>query len=196
MSKKAVLIVVDVQNDFCPGGSLGVTEGDQVVLAINRYIEQFAAAGAQIIATRDWHPPQTRHFKNHGGIWPVHCVQNTHGAEFHPALKLGNAAAIVSKGTTADSDGYSAFDGLDDHGTSLATLLRAAGVEQVFIGGLATDYCVKQTVLDGLKHGFDVVVLTDAVRGVDVTPGDSQRALEEMRRSGARTLDGVNELPF
>jgi nicotinamidase/pyrazinamidase len=196
MSKKAVLIVVDVQNDFCPGGSLGVTEGDQVVLAINRYIERFAAAGAQIIATRDWHPPQTRHFKIHGGIWPVHCVQHTHGAEFHPALQLGDAAAIVSKGTTAESDSYSAFDGLDDHGNSLATLLRAAGAEQIFIGGLATDYCVKQTVIDGLKHGFEVVVLTEAVRGVDVTPGDSQRALEEMRRAGARTLGSVNELPF
>ena len=194
MSKKAALIVVDVQNDFCPGGSLGIADGDRVVIAINRYVEQFAAVGAPIFATRDWHPPQTRHFKIYGGVWPVHCVQNTPGAEFHSALRLSSTAMVLSKGTMADADSYSGFDALDEHGNDLAALLRARGVEHIFVGGLATDYCVRQTVLDGLQQGFDATVLLDAIRGVDLVPGDSARALEEMSLAGARIIHGVEEL--
>lgn len=196
MEKKAALLVVDVQNDFCPGGSLAVAAGDRVALTINRYIERFTAAGAPVIASRDWHPAQTSHFKAYGGIWPVHCVQNTHGAEFHASLQLGPAVTVVSKGVAPDVDSYSGFDAVDDKGASLVALLRAGGVEQLYVGGLATDYCVKQTVLDGLKHGFDVVVLLDAIGGVDLAPGDATRALEEMRLAGARSIGGVNELPF
>ena len=196
MEKKAALVVVDVQNDFCPGGSLAVAEGDRVALALNRYITRFAAAGLPIIATRDWHPAQTSHFKDFGGIWPVHCVQNTLGAEFHPLLQLGSGAIVVSKGTAANVDSYSGFDAVDAHGTALATLLREHGIEQIFVGGLATDYCVKQTVLDGVTQGFAVVLLMDAVRGVDLAPGDSARALEEMRHAGARAIGGIGELGF
>ena len=196
MEKKAALVIVDVQNDFCPGGSLAVAEGDRVALAINRYVSRFAAAGAPIFATRDWHPAQTSHFKDFGGIWPVHCVQNTPGAEFHPSLQLGASAIVVSKGTAADVDSYSGFDAFDAHGTALAALLRERGVEQIFVGGLATDYCVKQTVLDGVKHGFAVVLLMDAIRGVDLAPGDSTRALEEMHHAGARAIGGIEELGF
>lgn len=196
MEKKAALVVVDVQNDFCPGGSLAVVEGDLVAITINRYVERFVSAGAPVFATRDWHPAQTSHFKVYGGIWPVHCVQNTHGAEFHPALQLGAAVTVVSKGTATDVDSYSGFDAVDENGTRLAALLRAGGIEQIYVGGLATDYCVKQTVLDGLKLGFDVVVLRDAIRGVDLSPGDSTRSLQEMQRAGARTIGGVNDLPL
>ena len=196
MEKKAALVIVDVQNDFCPGGSLAVAEGDRVALALNPYIARFAAAKLPIIATRDWHPAQTSHFKDFGGIWPVHCVQNTLGADFHPLLQLGAGAMVVSKGTAADVDSYSGFDAVDAQGTALAALLRERGVEQIFVGGLATDYCVKQTVLDGLKHGFAVVLLMDAIRGVDLAPGDSTRALEEMRHAGARAIGGIGELGF
>lgn len=194
MQKNAALLVIDVQNDFCPGGALAVAQGDQVVAVINQYVERFVAAGQKIIATRDWHPAQTRHFKAFGGIWPVHCVQNTHGAEFHPGLKLGNTAAILSKGVLPDGDSYSGFDADDQAGAGLASLLRDAAIERLFVGGLATDYCVKQTVLDGLQRGFDVTVLTDAVRGVDLTPGDSIRALAEMQSAGARFLESVDQL--
>jgi nicotinamidase/pyrazinamidase len=196
MEKKAALVIVDVQNDFCPGGSLAVAEGDRVALAINRYVERFAAAGLPIIATRDWHPAQTSHFKDFGGIWPVHCVQNTFGAEFHPLLQLGAGALVVSKGTAANVDSYSGFDALDAQGAALAGLLRERGIEQIFVGGLATDYCVKQTVLDGVKHGFAAVLLMDAIRGVDLAPGDSTRALEEMHHAGARAIAGIEELGF
>ena len=196
MEKKAALVIVDVQNDFCPGGSLAVAEGDRVAMAINRYIERFAAAGSPIFATRDWHPAQTSHFKSFGGIWPVHCVQHTPGAEFHPSLQLGARAIVVSKGTAADVDSYSGFDAFDAQGTALAALLRERGVEQIFVGGLATDYCVKQTVLDGVKHGFAVVLLMDAIRGVDLAPGDSTRALEEMHYAGAAAIGGIEELGF
>ena len=196
MEQKAALLIVDVQNDFCPGGALAVAEGDRVALAINLYIERFAVTGAPIYASRDWHPAQTSHFKACGGIWPVHCVQNTHGAEFHPALQLSPTVTVVSKGMAPDADSYSGFDAVDQNGTPLAELLHAGGVEQIYVGGLATDYCVKQTVIDGLKHGFEVVVLMDAIRGVDLAPGDSARALEEMHLAGARTIGGVNELPF
>ena len=187
-------MVVDVQNDFCSGGALAVAEGDQVAAVLSEYAARFAAAGLPVIATRVWNPARTSNLKDFGGIWPVHCVQNTFGAEFHPALRISPAAVVVSKGSAADVDSYSGFDGVDANGASLAALLRAAAVEDIFIGGLATDYCVKQTALDGLNYGFGVVLLLDAMRGVDLAPGDAARALDEMQRAGARQLAAIGEL--
>jgi nicotinamidase/pyrazinamidase len=148
-------------------------------------IGDFEQAGLPVIATRDWHPERTTHFATHGGKWPPHCVQGTHGAEFHRDLNLGRAV-IVSKGMEEDADSYSGFDGVDRRGVRLADLLREQGVERLVVGGLATDYCVKQTALDGLQQGFDVVVLEDAVRGVDLKPDDARRAIDEMKRAGAK----------
>jgi len=185
MQGRDALIIIDVQNDFCPGGALAVADGDQVVPVLNRYIAQFSAAGLLIVATRDWHPEKTRHFKAYGGLWPPHCIQGSKGAEFRADLALPKDAVIVSAGMAPDEEGYSGFDGRDDQGTGLADLLRARGVERIFVGGLATDYCVKHTVLDGLKQGFKVVLLEDAVRGVNLDPDDSNRAIEEMSRAGA-----------
>jgi nicotinamidase/pyrazinamidase len=180
------LIVVDVQNDFCPGGALAVAEGDQVVAVLNRLMREFDDAGAPVVATRDWHPQRTVHFNTHGGVWPPHCIQDTVGAEFHSELALGPNAVIVSKGMEEDADSYSGFDGVDSRGVRLADVLRQRGVRRLFIGGLATDYCVKQTALDGLRQGFEIVVLEDAVRGVNLKPADAHQALEEMKRAGAQ----------
>jgi len=191
---KDALIIVDVQNDFCPGGSLAVQNGDKVVPVLNRYIENFLNAGLPIFATRDWHPAKTSHFKLYGGIWPVHCVQGTHGAEFHPALKLTNETIIVSAGMGSDEDGYSGFLGRDNTGTSLATLLHERGVDRLFVGGLATDYCVKHTVLDGIRQGFQVVLIGHAVRGVNLNPEDSERAVQEMSTAGAIVVRETDSL--
>jgi nicotinamidase/pyrazinamidase len=183
------LIIVDVQNDFCPGGALAVTGGDEIVAVVNRLIAVFKRAGLPVIATRDWHPQRTTHFNTYGGTWPPHCVQGTRGAEFHADLALDESAVIVSKGTEANADSYSGFDGANARGERLADLLRARGVERLVVAGLATDYCVKQTVLDGLQEGFMVVVLEDAVRGVDMKPGDARQALDAMKRAGAAIRD-------
>lgn len=185
MDAKAALIVVDVQNDFCPGGALGVQNGDEIIPILNRYIEDFNVAGLPVIATRDWHPEKTAHFKDYGGVWPVHCVQRTRGAEFHPDLRLPPSVILMSKGMAADEDSYSAFHGKDDAGTPLARVLRELDVERIFVGGLATDYCVKYTALDALRQGFAVVVLSDAVRGVNLNPEDSAQAMQEMAAAGA-----------
>lgn len=179
------LVVVDVQNDFCPGGALAVPEGDRVVPVLNDYAERFARAGMPVFASRDWHPARTRHFAAQGGAWPPHCVQGTRGAEFHPALKLPAGTEVVSKGMDPGDDAYSCFQAEREDGMPFAAVLGERGVGRLFVGGLATDYCVKATVLDALKEGFEVVVLDDAVRAVDVAPGDGMRALEEMRRAGA-----------
>ncbi len=188
MQGKPALLIVDVQNDFCPGGALPVADGDKVVPVLNRYIERFKTADLPIFATRDWHPEKTSHFKAYGGLWPPHCIQGTKGAEFRPDLKLPADAVIVSAGMGPDEDGYSGFQGRDARGVSLADLLRQRGVERLFVGGLATDYCVKHTVLDGLKEGFQVVLLEDAIRGVDIKAGDSERAVAEMVRAGAEKV--------
>ena len=180
---KRALIVVDVQNDFCPGGALGVERGDEVVGPLNRLIREFLARGELVVKSRDWHPAETKHFAAYGGTWPVHCVQNTRGAEFHPALLDDPRVHVLSKGT-GDEDNYSAFDG-----TNLAEFLRERGVEEVWVGGLATDYCVKQTVLDALGEGFRVVALEDAMRAVNLRPDDGRLAIEEMRRAGARLVN-------
>ena len=182
---RRALVVVDVQNDFCPGGALAVERGDEVVGPLNRLIEEFLGRGEPVYKSRDWHPPQTRHFADHGGTWPVHCVQGTRGAEFHEALLDDPRVRVVSKGL-GDEDNYSAFDG-----TALAEDLRREGVREVWVGGLATDYCVKQTVLDALRAGFRVRALPDAMRAVNLQPGDDQRALAEMRAAGAEVADST-----
>jgi nicotinamidase/pyrazinamidase len=179
------LVVVDVQNDFCPGGSLAVPDGDRVVPALNRHIERFQALGAPIFASRDWHPPVTRHFQAYGGTWPPHCVQGTTGAEFHRDLRLSPDVIVVSKGMNPDEDAYSCFQAEDAGGMPFAAALGERGVQRLFVGGLATDYCVKATVLDALRDGFEVVVLEDAIRAVDVTPGDGAKAIEAMTAAGA-----------
>lgn len=180
--KKRALIVVDVQNDFCPGGALAVANGDQVVAPLNGLMEEFLAHDEPVFKSRDWHPAQTKHFAAQGGTWPVHCVQETHGAEFHPELLDDPRITVISKGT-GDEDTYSAFDGTD-----LATRLRDQGVEEVWVGGLATDYCVKNTVLDALREGFKVKALANAMRPVELQPGDGERAIEEMREAGAEIV--------
>ena len=185
------LIVVDVQNDFCPGGSLAVPGGDAVVPLLNAYMEQAHEAGVPIFASRDWHPAHTLHFQAEGGPWPPHCVQGTHGAEFHPALHLPEGATVVSKGMSERDEGYSALEAVTSEGQSLAEILRERGVTRVYVGGLATDYCVRATVLDARKTGLETYVLMDASLPVDVAPGDGERALQEMVAAGAHpeTLD-------
>jgi nicotinamidase/pyrazinamidase len=181
------LVIVDVQNDFCPGGTLAVPAGDEVVPVLNRYAERFAARGAPIFASRDWHPATTKHFKAWGGAWPPHCVQGTRGAELHPELRLPSGTELVSKGADPELDAYSCFQAETDAGLPFAAALGEVGVGRLFVGGLATDYCVKATVLDALKEGFEVVLLEDAVRAVDVNRGDGERALAEMKAAGALT---------
>ena len=184
METKKALVIVDVQNDFCPGGALGVQDGDRVVPVLNRYIEKFAQAGMPVLVTRDWHPPRTTHFNTAGGLWPPHCVQGSKGAEFHPALKISSDTVVLSKGMAIDDDSYSGFDAVDSRGVILKNVLRQSGIERIYVGGLATDYCVKETVLDGLREGFQVVLLQDGVRGVNLKPEDSDQAIDAMARSG------------
>jgi nicotinamidase/pyrazinamidase len=186
MPNKALLIV-DVQNDFCPGGALPVPEGDRVVPVLNEYAQRFARAGQPVFASRDWHPAVTKHFQAQGGPWPPHCVAQSGGAAFHPQLKLPGDASVLTKGTNPEDDGYSAFEAADPEGRALAGVLAQQHVDSLYVGGLATEYCVRASVLDGLQNGLDVVVLLDAVRGIDVQEGDVVRALDEMLRAGART---------
>ena len=188
------LVVVDVQNDFCPGGSLAVPDGDSVVPVLNRYAERFDAQGAAVFASRDWHPPRTKHFAAYGGIWPPHCVQGTAGAAPHPALVLPVRTQVVSKGMDPEEDAYSCFQARAEQGGDFASLLAAREIQRLFVGGLATDYCVKATALDALRAGLTVVVLQDAVRAVDVTPGDGARALADLAAAGAASarLDEVD----
>ncbi len=184
MKKEAnrALIVVDVQNDFCPGGALAVAHGDEVVAPLNCLIEDFLARGELVVKSRDWHPAQTKHFAAYGGTWPVHCVQHTRGAEFHPDIIDDPRIVVVSKGM-GDEDNYSAFDG-----TNLAALLRERGIEEVWVGGLATDYCVKNTVLDAVREGFKVRAVEDAMRPVNLQPDDGAHAIDEMCRAGAKVI--------
>lgn len=197
MAEKAALLVVDVQNDFCPGGALAVPDGDKVVPVLNEYIRRFEAAGLPVFASRDWHPRQTRHFQSGGGVWPDHCVQDTPGAAFHPDLRLPAEYILITKGADPQEDCYSAFEGKGPSGELLADLLKQQGIERLYVGGLATDYCVKSSVLDAAKLGFKVTVLEDASRGVEVQPGDTQKAIEEMRAAGAdfATLEDVQPTP-
>lgn len=186
---RTALLVVDVQNDFAdPAGSLYVPDGEAVVPVINAQIAKAQAAGGGVFYTRDWHPPHTPHFKPDGGPWPVHCVQGTWGAAFHPALEVNGP--VVSKGSEGE-DGYSGFSVRDPRSgagqaTGLDALLRARGITTVVVTGLATDYCVRATALDALALGYRVVVLTTAVRAVDLGPGDGARALAQLTAAGAQ----------
>ncbi len=184
----AALLIVDVQNDFCPGGSLAVPAGNVVVAVLNQYAAYFAQAGLPILASRDWHPAETTHFATSGGPWPVHCVQGSFGAAFAPALRLPAQTTVVSKGMGAEEDAYSAFQAKDELGRRLADLLRERRVERVYVGGLATDYCVKATVLDALASGFATTFLVDASRGVNLQPGDAEAAIAAMIRAGAAVV--------
>ncbi len=180
VGKTDALIIVDVQRDFCLGGALPVPEGDQVVPFLNEYIKLFKKAKASILATRDWHPPNHISFKAQGGPWPPHCVQNTPGAKFHPDLKLPKNTTVVSKAMNPQKENHSGFEG-----SGPANTLKKQGIARVFVGGLATDYCVKNTVLDALKLGFEAVLLLDAVAAITAKPGDDEKAINKMIESGA-----------
>ena len=173
------LLVVDVQNDFLPGGALGIRGGDAVVAPANRVLAAWRKRGLPVFLSRDWHPAGHCSFTAQGGPWPVHCVAGTHGAEFAATLEIAPGDVVISKATRADKDAYSALDG-----TPLAEALRARGVGRLFIAGLATDYCVRATGRDARAAGLDVVVLKDAVCAVDVQPGDGDRALDELAAEG------------
>ena len=179
LSSSDGLLIVDVQNDFCPGGTLAVTEGDRVIPVLNEWIGAAEAAGAPVYASRDWHPPNHNSFRDRGGPWPPHCIQGTRGAQFHPDLKLPVNVQVISKADTPDADSYSAFGNTD-----LAARLRKAGIRRLWIGGLAQDYCVLETALDALKEGFEVHLIVDATRPVNVNSGDGRRALEDIRHAG------------
>jgi nicotinamidase/pyrazinamidase len=180
MEKGDALLIVDVQNDFCPGGALAVREGDQVVPVLNTWIKHAERQDIPVYASRDWHPPHHISFNERGGPWPPHCIQDTQGAAFHPDLKLPSNAEIISKADQPNEDAYSAFGGTD-----LASRLRRAGVKRLWIGGLTQDYCVRFSTLDAIREGFEVHVIVDATRAVNVDPGDGPRALEEIQRAGA-----------
>lgn len=186
-ARTTAILVIDTQRDFCAGGALAVPGGDEVVPGLNRVLATAVEQGLACYATRDWHPANSHHFQPNGP-WPVHCVVGTAGARFHADLRLPTDAVIVNKGTQIDTDGYSAFDGYleDASGSALADDLARRGVTHVVIGGLATDYCVRASVLDALTAGFSVTLLLDAIAAVDSTAGDGTRALEEMRAAGAR----------
>ena len=177
------LLLVDLQRDFLPGGVLAVPDGDQVVPVLARYLDRFASLGLAICCTRDWHPPDHVSFSSRGGPWPPHGVAGTPGAEFAPELQLPVSAQIFSKATEPEAEAYSGFEG-----TGLAASLHRQGISRLFVGGLATDYCVQATVLDALREGFEVLLLGDAVRAVELEPGDGERALQAMRQAGARTI--------
>jgi nicotinamidase/pyrazinamidase len=185
---RSALLIVDVQRDFCPGGALAVANGDRVVPVINRYIHDAMTHGWPIYASRDWHPPVTRHFAAHGGPWPVHCVENTAGARFHDDLEIPPSAIVITKGDNPEDHGYSAFDGHTPDGKTFLGDLEERGVEHLYVGGLATDYCVKHSVLDAIRHRIRVTVISDAIAGVNVQAGDDQRAEAEMQQAGAEIV--------
>ncbi|HEY6361586.1 MAG TPA: isochorismatase family protein [Vicinamibacterales bacterium] len=183
--RASALLIVDVQKDFCPGGALPVGEGERVVAVLNQHIADALARGWPVYASRDWHPAVTRHFKDYGGDWPRHCVRNTAGAAFHDDLQLPASTIVVSKGQDAESHGYSAFEGQTSEGLSLLSDLKARRIGHLYVGGLATDYCVKHSVLDALHAGLTVTLLRDAIAGVNLQPEDSARAITAMQEAGA-----------
>lgn len=179
------LLVVDVQSDFCSGGALPVPDGDLLIPALNQAIRNAEQCGVEIFASRDWHPADSQHFDSYGGTWPVHCVADTEGAEFHQELRLPANTRIISKGLDRNSDGYSVFEGRLDGNVPFENALRHYGITQLVVGGIATDYCVRCSVLDALRLGVRATLLTDAIAAVEANPGDGQKALNEMRRAGA-----------
>jgi nicotinamidase/pyrazinamidase len=192
------LIVVDVQVDFVLGGNLAVPEGEAVIPVLNHYIRLFRGKRLPIFATRDWHPTKHSSFHPHGGPWPPHCIQDTEGAQFAAGLQLPDNTVVISKATTAERDAYSGFEGTD-----LDQRLRQLGVKRLFVGGLATDYCVLNTVMDGLSLGYQVFLLEDAIRAVNVHPEDGRQTEEKMVSRGATPVrvehiaapGGINEVP-
>jgi len=181
---RRALLVVDVQTDFCPGGALAVPAGDGVIPPLNRVIEQAHTRGWAVYASRDWHPPDSGHFAAFGGRWPIHCVAGSPGAAFARDLRLPADAIVISKGRSRVDDGYSALEGTTDSGRLLADDLKGRRIARLYVGGLATDYCVRASVLDACRAGLDVAVLTDAVAGLD--PDGARRALRDMQAAGAR----------
>jgi nicotinamidase/pyrazinamidase len=177
------LIVIDVQNDFLPGGALAVPEGGQVIPPLNRCMAHFAALGLPVYVTRDWHPANHCSFRERGGPWPTHCVQGMPGAEFSPALEVPGTSRLISKAMDPARENYSDFEG-----TELDGQLRGLGVSRLFVGGIATDYCVLNTVRDGLRLGYQVCLLVDAIRAVNVHPDDGAKAIAEMVALGARLV--------
>ncbi|MDD4954868.1 MAG: isochorismatase family protein [Candidatus Omnitrophica bacterium] len=183
ISPKA-LLVNDVQNDFCPGGSLAVSACTEIIAPLNRYIKLFSSNGFVVFVSRDWHPKKTKHFKAFGGKWPAHCVQQTKGAKFYPGLKLGKNVFLLSKGMDPGKDSYSAFDAFDANGRSFLKILNKLRVKELYLGGLATDYCIKQTAIDAINNNFKVYLLIDAIRGIN--PFDSEMAVKSVMSKGAK----------
>jgi nicotinamidase/pyrazinamidase len=176
------LLVVDVQNDFCPGGALGTPEGDKVVPVINKIMDKFDL----VLASRDWHPEDSVHFNQ----WPPHCVRNTKGAEYHPDLNTNKFSQELFKGTGNKDDGYSAFETTN---INLVDFLKEKKVDELYISGLTTEYCVKQTTLDALKHQFNTYLVVDGIEGVRANPEDPQKAIDEMKEKGAKLI-GADEI--
>jgi len=191
LGRRFALLVVDVQRDFCPGGALPAPGGDRIIPAINAYLTEAQELSVPIYASRDWHPAVTTHFKPYGGPWPPHCVQGSAGAEFHPDLELPPGAIVISKGEDPERPGYSAFDGHTADGQSFLDDLRHRRVDRLYITGLTTEYCVKQTALDALRAGLHVIILTDAIAGINVSAGDVDRAQSEMAHAGADLTIGL-----
>jgi nicotinamidase/pyrazinamidase len=187
------LLLVDVQNDFCSGGSLAVRDADQIIPILNKYTAQFRKLNLPIFASRDWHPPTTKHFQAYGGNWPVHCVQDTHGAAFRQGLDLAGVR-VISKGMNPETESYSAFQGVDHAGVAFLNVLTKIGVSELYIGGLATDYCVKASAIDAQQCGFITKLLLDGSRAVELKPGDGTQAIEALVRAGvdAVTLERVS----
>jgi nicotinamidase/pyrazinamidase len=183
LNNKDALIIADIQNDFLLGGALPIPKGDEIIPVLNEYAKIFSQTKAKIVSSRDWHPSNHMSFTTQGGRWPPHCVQETEGATFHPDLKLPKGTEIISKATDPAKEAYSVFDG-----TGLAEALKSQGVTRVFVGGIATDYCVVNTVRDALKLGYEAVLLADAIRGINVEKGDVDRAIELMLKSGAEQV--------
>jgi len=181
LNEHDALLITDIQIDFLPGGALPVEGGDQIIPVVNGYIGHFQSAKTHIIASRDWHPANHSSFKNQGGLWPEHCVQGTEGAKFSPNMKLPKHTIVISKATEPTHEAYSAFDK-----TNLDVELQRLGIKRLFVAGLATDYCVVNTVIDARNLGFETVVLMDATLGINVKPGDVDRAVEAMTKSGAK----------
>jgi nicotinamidase/pyrazinamidase len=193
---RSALLIVDVQRDFCEGGALAVPGGDRVVPVLNRCVDAAMRGGLAIYASRDWHPAVSEHFKAYGGDWPPHCVQGSEGAQFHSDLRLPASTVVISKGDDPRRHGYSAFEGHTSDGRSLADDLRRRGIERLYVGGLATDYCVRSSVVDARRAGLQVAVLQDAVAGIDVRAGDTDRAFTEMRDAGAELTTSGEFLPL
>lgn len=188
-AKKDAVIIVDPQQDFCPGGALVVPKGDEIFAPINKMIKDAHVAGIMVVITRDWHPVgMTGHFAGFGGQWPAHCVQGTEGAEFHPDLFLDGNAIVVDKGAEHGENAYSGFAGKAE-GKTLSEILSGENVGTVYVAGLATDYCVKETVLDAVRYGFNTFLIADCCRAVNINPDDGEKAIKEMKGVGATVIN-------